>query len=208
MNAITKRRINIIKSFFRLLFQYYLNTLENINIVWSKGYALKCNHYGGIFNVIFPTEIELPKLYLKFKYRNLSGTVWLRVGSFDKRSRYSQLAFFSEYVIPKLNKPIVLLTSDGDTNLFEDVSEDIIKSIHDSKYVVRWYSQNLTKNKKFNKIFNLPIGLDLHYDRGIGVGSRLLDKFLRIEIHKQKIPKILVDCCVNKTSKQILKWQS
>lgn len=203
------RRINIIYSSINLIFQYFYYSFEKINPLWSKMYGLIANYNGGFLNVLLPTEISLPKWYLKLKYKNCEGIVWIKIGSANKNNKFSQLDFFIDYILPKLKKNIILITSDGDTNIPDDISNEKICAILNSKYVIKWYCQNFNQSNNNNsninniKIEPIPIGLDLHFNRGHGIGYSIYNNYIKCYNESQtntRINKILVDCCINKTS--------
>lgn len=76
--------------------------------------------------------------------------------------------FINNYVpiIKKLNKKIILVTNDSDSNCplvdgINDINEKAIINFINSEYCIHWFTQNC--NLKHNKVTAIPIGLDYHY---------------------------------------------
>jgi hypothetical protein len=176
--------------------------LKNVNkILWSKSYAFLANGNGGLINILLPTEISMPYFYLKHKYKN-KNVLWIKMGSKNKRNQYSFFDYFIDNILDKINYRFIIIASDGDTNIVEDILAEKLKYLNQSEYLVAFYCQNLSSNNSYHKFKPIPIGLDLHYDRGFGLGSSLYKKYKDIKKSNNRIKKVLVDCCVNKTSSQ------
>jgi hypothetical protein len=86
---------------------------------------------------------------------------------FDGMSIYvcsDLLQFFLEYILPKINKRFVLVSGDSDLcvplEAFEKQGQNFLNLIN-SQYLVKWFVQN-TRLQFYNKIIQLPIGLDYH----------------------------------------------
>ena len=195
-------RILLLISFCKLLLQLYSKTdrvfLEKQ--LWSKAYGLRSDTNGGLLNIALPSEVLVPSWLFRLLYRNPKGTVWLRMGSRDKRKLSSHLKYFHKYVLPTLKEEITLFTSDGDTNIPKDVPSYILEDIVSSRFVKSWHAQNVCADNNIDKLKPIPIGLDLHFDRGNGVGINTFRSLVANQILFKRRQKVLVDCCINITN--------
>lgn len=68
---------------------------------------------------------------------------------------------FSDNFLPKLSKPIVLVTGDSDTPIDQNIIQTAgVSRILNSPFISKWYAQNL--NTTHEKLAPIPIGMDYH----------------------------------------------
>ena len=72
------------------------------------------------------------------------------------------LLFFVINILPKIKNNFVLVTGDSDLIVPREIlSESYFNSLINSKYLLKWFAQN-TQIQNYDKIIQLPIGLDYH----------------------------------------------
>jgi hypothetical protein len=72
------------------------------------------------------------------------------------------LLFFVINILPKIKYKFVLVTGDSDLIVPREIlSENHFNSLINSKYLLKWFAQN-TQIQNYDKIIQLPIGLDYH----------------------------------------------
>jgi hypothetical protein len=84
---------------------------------------------------------------------------------FDNMSIYvcsDLILFFVTNILPKIRHKFVLVTGDSDLTVPREIlSENHFNLLINSKYLLKWFSQN-TQIQNNDKIIQLPIGLDYH----------------------------------------------
>lgn len=200
MSVIRKSKIvyNFVKLLLNLSVKDNQRTLREIN--WSKAYGLRAQTNGTLINVVLPTEALLPRPLFRFLYKMPKSSTWIRMGSRDKRGLSSHITYFHEDILPTLTQNIELYTSDGDTNIPNDLSPSLVKDILNHQHITTWYAQNLNTKIQHPKLKPIPIGIDLHTDQGSGVGTRALSHYENNASSSPRVNKILVDCCLNITN--------
>ena len=73
----------------------------------------------------------------------------------------TDLDIFSE-MIDKLNKPIILITTDGVRDVPSTYNNKTVQTILNSPKIKKWYTQNYDRTIIHPKLNHYPIGLDLH----------------------------------------------
>lgn len=72
------------------------------------------------------------------------------------------LLFFFKNIFPKINKKFTLVSGDSDLCVPHQIlSREETDNILISPYLIKWFAQN-TVLQNYNKIYQLPIGLDYH----------------------------------------------
>ena len=119
----------------------------DIDVLWSKGfnlidgYALTSTGRGNSDNCI----IEAIN-----KFDNI---IYIKSGQdIDTFSRY----------LDKLDKPKILLTTDGDGGFPSSHNLETANKIINNPFITKWYIQNFENNLGSDKVKPFPIGLDLH----------------------------------------------
>ena len=197
------------------MFRDYRSIIER-GYVWSKGFAAGAAATGGQWHIVSSTERILPAEYYKKLSDQSCSSYWIKAGSHAKRCSIDNLALFVENTLPFIEWPFDLITSDGDSSLVELIQQSGGDAVLLSPWLRSWRAQN-AQDLAFvaneidtslhaayrEKTECLPIGLDLHTERGIGVGHSILNALeLAISKQSQRVPQILVDCCINQTSQE------
>jgi len=179
--SLSRRRLLLEASFCK--FEY----------LWSKYYPFLCD--GNIRNkhVFDSTERLLTKEQWQHCY-NPEGTIfWVKLGSYRNGSP-NNLSGFVKHVLPNISRSFTLVTTDGDSSVPNDLSEHVLQRLLEHPNLVAWYTQNLA-DKFHPKLHSIPIGLDLHTDRGFGVGIKLQTTFRAMATQPAvpRLDRVLVD---------------
>ncbi len=126
---------------------------EPTRFVWSRGFALMCDHNGGM---TFVRRQRGSRPALRFpadaydRVRD-GDLVWVRLVALPQ---------FLEEALPRIRARFALVTGDEDWAIpsgFEGSA-----ALLDSPKVACWFTQNLDDTGRHPKLFHLPIGLDFH----------------------------------------------
>ncbi len=114
-------------------------------IIWSKGLRFKdeyaLNHTGYLSN----------HYEIKQQLKKDIDKVWIRNNNHDL------------YLLKDiLDRPVTIYLSDGDYTFPDDYDQMSVTELLNNVYVIKIYAQNYNSYKKLIKVFNYPIGLDLH----------------------------------------------
>jgi hypothetical protein len=181
---------------------YLAITRHNNNIPWSKGYAKLTGDIRQIIAASFPTEFLFPVYFLSILYRPNRSVYWISIGS---KFQKGTLENFIEHILPNIERPFVLLTSDGDRCLLTDMRKKDLERLLSNKYLVKMFSQNV-HNEFHNKLNFLPIGLDLHTNRSNIVGLKKLSFYNSIRAKNfLRNRQLVADCLARATSDLRLK---
>ena len=184
--------------------------------LWSKGYASFANAGFNRWDSVTSSE--------RFThFRTMQGQnnhpliIWIKSGSHARRGQYDNLRAFVTKALEKISEPFHIITSDGDASVLDLIINSTGDRLLRNPLLSSWHSQN-AQTPEFidkhlasdlmelysSKVRPIPIGLDLHTNRGFGVGNRLLSLFKREVGNRRpcdtRIPKILVDCCTRSAS--------
>ena len=73
--------------------------------------------------------------------------------------------YFIEHILPCINNRFILVTGDSDTTIPDDITNHF-HTLLSNPFLIKWFAQNYAQptvhDNKYNKIFQLPIGLDYH----------------------------------------------
>ena len=138
--------------------------MENeCQFVSSRGIMKSCKHYNPI---MISGNTELPNDFLE-SYEHYDS-VYVCTAA---------LPAFVQNILPKLTKPIVLVTGDStfaiirrQTQKNNAITNETWKPIIQSRYIKHWYAQNCTFYHR--RITHIPLGLDYH-SSGWGVGHTI-----------------------------------
>ena len=98
--------------------------------------------------------------YFEKYYGELYGVVWISIGSHGDKSDINMFAS----VLDRLKRPIVLITTDGDSAMPSDLDPLCVEKIVNHPLILQWFTQNYDGSAN-RKIQGIPIGLDLHTQR-------------------------------------------
>lgn len=208
-----KSRVTLYRDFKRLVDSDY---------VWSKGFASVADYCGGVWHVVSSTERLLSRRHYQLLARKASDyhVFWIKAGSHARQKSLDNLSLFTEEVLPRITSPFTLVTTDGDAAAIELIKNSGGDEILKSPFLKCWFAQNAQSSASLKgsldrglleayqlKVVPLPIGLDLHTERGSGVGTRLLASMkeeTRCSFSRE--PRILVDCCLNQSSQERMEF--
>ena len=160
------------------------NNYYELDFIWSKGHNIIDNYCQT------ETETQNKEKFIIDAINKFDNIIYIKSG-FD-------IETFSNN-IHLLNKPKILLTTDGDGGFPSSYNKTIIGKIINNKFITKWYIQNL-ENNNYEKVKPFPIGLDLH-TKGWKIGKTPLDKvnyMLNLNYQKDKKNSILIDCYMTK----------
>lgn len=130
-----------------------------LTFMWSKG-PFPHTEYN-TFDTEYRTSYYGLVEYVKRSQEN--GFIWIRTGS--PGIYISDLDLFAE-MLYLLDKPIILVSGDGDRCIPSEISKKTVENICTSPMIKKWYTQNYDDcDRKQKKINPYPIGLDLHSQR-------------------------------------------
>lgn len=158
----------------------------NIDILWSKGFNI-INKYAYLSRDLLVNNKETNEIVIN-EINNCKDILWFRLTS----QHYPSISDLDLFVnnIHLLNKPVFLLTTDGDRSVPSSYSSEVVNAILDNKYIKAWYTQNYDKSIIHPKLKFFPIGLDLHTQRW-WVNNSIQGKLDFIfDLRKHKINKI------------------
>ncbi len=149
--------------------------------LWSKGIAHCCDRHGPDGYWKGHTEALQQAGFFREHYAGASGIIWLRLGTRARHGQTCDLDRFAEEALPTITRPFILVTTDGDATVPEDILPATVQRLLSSPFLVRWYTQNRGDAEEA-RIAPFPIGLDLHTPRRFSSSSslaRLLEKIRR-----------------------------
>lgn len=168
-------------------------------VIFSKGYAFCCEENGGLMNILSSTESTFGWDDTDF-YKSNAKSYWIKMGS--RPGSGSNLSTWAEYVLPNIKQDFILVTTDGDVSVPDEISDDVLGAIISNRYLRRWYTQNFNELADFvdDRIIGIPIGLDAHTPSDLGTwldyGNALKD--LNENHHAlMKSKKIFIDFGTN-----------
>ena len=125
-----------------------------VKAIWSKGWPM----YLGVD----PEIVDVPQTYyentnyeekISSQLDSSSDYVWL-TNDFNINEQY-------EFLHQNLSRPVIIVSSDGDACIPDDLDPSVFKKLIESPLVKEWYAQN-RGNSENPKLKFLPIGTDLH----------------------------------------------
>ena len=133
----------------------------NIDFLWSKGFNI-INKYAYLSRDLLVNNKETHEIVIN-EINNCKDILWFRLTN----QYYPNISDLDLFVnnIHLLNKPVFLLTTDGDRSVPSSYSSEVVNAILDNKYIKAWYTQNYDKSIIHPKLKFFPIGLDLHTQR-------------------------------------------
>lgn len=103
-------------------------------------------------------------MYYIYLYNNNNKNIlWLRLTSKYKMISDTNLFKFAR-LVDMIKKPTILITSDGDLSIPNDLDKSTIELIVNNKNICLWLTTNYTNNS-YNKIKPIPSGFDFHNNR-------------------------------------------
>lgn len=171
-------------------------------ILWSKRYGGLAEQNGGLKEILGRTEKRWSIRKFRSLYDSSASSYWLPLTSGGKSGRSCPLDWFVEHVLPGIDKKFTLITTDGPSVVPYDLDPLTVNAILQDCRLDRWYSQNVVDVKFHPKLVGVPLGIDLHTDRGGGVGWQLYSEFYDIATsYRNAGLDVVADCCLNINSK-------
>ena len=140
--------------------------LNKNNIIWSKGPIR--DTYSEKQTEVNSSNEEIINMITSIKENNI---IFIRNGG---SNNIKDLELFSNN-IHLLQKPILLITLDGDRAIPSSHSSTTVNRILESNMIIRWYTQNYDKTILHPKIKYFQIGFDLHTTKWL-VNNSISDK--------------------------------
>lgn len=126
--------------------------MENLcYFINSRGILKSCNFHSNKPKSSCNNDYE----YLYIMLKNMFNGMSIYVCS-------DLLKYFVNIILPKINKPFILVSGDSDLCVpIEVLSQNEFNNLLNSPFLIKWFTQN-TRLQYNSKIFQLPIGLDYH----------------------------------------------
>jgi len=170
-------------------------------VLWSKGYAFLAEQNGGLKEALGRTEKRWTLDQFLGLYDETASSYWIPLTSNAKNGRECPLDWFAKYIVPKIKNNFILITTDGPAWIPNDLSHQTVSAILESKKLRAWFSQNVVLPDYHPKLMGVPLGIDLHTDRGAGVGWGLFEKFLSVSRANENCNRhVIADCLLNLNS--------
>jgi hypothetical protein len=132
--------------------------------LWSIGISQHCDFRGPDSYWREGAETCQPESFFHRYYADTHGLAWVRLGTSSRLGLRCDLDNFVRAALPSIQKPFVLITTDGDASVPADIAPDTVQALLDCPWMVAWYTQNCNDHSHA-KLVPLPIGLDLHTPR-------------------------------------------
>lgn len=140
---------------------------------WSKGFSRHCDVRGPERYWQAPTESVQDEGFFREHYAAAQGLVWVRLSTQTRDGLLADLDHFVAGALPSINRPFVLVTSDGDICVPSELRAETVSALLNNPWLMAWYTQN-HDGSGGPKLHPLPIGLDLHTPRPFTTPRRLL----------------------------------
>ena len=149
--------------------RYTHNDLDRpeLSWLWSKGVARLCDYSGPPGYWARPTESIQPTDLIAEAYSDACNVVWVRLGTRSRDGEQVDLDAFARQALPRIRRPFVLLTTDGDATVPSELCPDTVTRLLSSAHLRAWYTQNCDV-RRHPVIRPFPIGLSLHNSRIFG----------------------------------------
>lgn len=158
--------------------QLSLRWMGPAGILWSKGVGDFCDFAGTRAYRTAGTETTQPADFFARSYAGAHGLVWVRLGTIARVGRACDLDAFAETALPGIDRPFVLITTDGDLSVPSQLRPQTVAALKRHPMLVAWHSQNADGTDP--AVLPFPIGLDLHTARPWTTAPRLLAKLRQI----------------------------
>lgn len=131
-------------------------------ILWSRNWrrVVECEAVPPAY-FDAPTPSTHPPEFIQTHFQDCGGIIWLRIGSQHSGGRETNdVATFARYALPRMTRPFILVTTDGDSSVPSDISH--AEHILASPLCEAWFTQNYDASIANTKLKPIPIGFDLH----------------------------------------------
>ncbi len=141
--------------------------LPDEGLLWSKGIARLCDSAGPRDYWAQGTELVQSEDVIERAFAGASGLIWVRLGSRSREGETVDIDTFATRVLPTISRPFVLLSTDGDSLVPQELRRDTVDRLLASPWLRAWYTQNCGVIDH-PVIRPFPIGLPLHFERPFG----------------------------------------
>lgn len=173
-------------------------------VLWSQGIGNFCDFAGPPWYRCAPTESTRTEAFFREHFNGANGLVWVRLSTLARDSRTCDLDTFASVVLPTIEAPFTLLTTDGDASVPSDLAKDTVERLLSNPFLIAWYSQNCDGDHPRIKPF--PIGLDLHTPRSLATPAGLAKQLATIRDRRVAAnncpPRLFCDFTVSNGSRQ------
>lgn len=152
---------------------------DTLPVLWSKGIARLCDVCGPEDYWLAPTESVRKPDFFRAHYSGAHGLVWLRLSTLNRHGRTNDIDRFVEEALPTIQKPFVLITTDGDETVPTGLRAATADALLGAPNLRAWYTQN-HDGSGGPKLKPFPIGLDLHTPRPFSSPRKLLSDLVAI----------------------------
>lgn len=156
-----------------------LHDLPDETLLWVKGFARLCDCPGPPGYFLDATEAIQPPEAIGNAYAGASGLMWVRLSTGARDGKLVDLDAFATEALPRIEKPFVLLTTDGDLTVPSEIRPETVERILASPWLRGWYTQNCDAIDH-PMIRPFPIGLDLHRPRPFGSPRKTAEELRRL----------------------------
>ncbi len=179
-----------------------LNLSPEPELLWSKGIGAFCDFAGPRSYRLAPTESTQTEAFFLRHFRGAHGVVWVRLSTLSRVRHPCDLDTFARVVLPTIEAPFTLLTTDGDASAPSDFARETVDRLLASPFLVSWYTQNRDGDDPRIKPF--PIGLDLHTPRLPATPAGLVKTLMTIRARRTPAAnaplKVFCDLAINTNS--------
>lgn len=149
-------------------------------ILWSKGPFI--SQYSKLNTEQMSSNIKIRQII-----KSSNGVLWIRNSS-KSILDITDLDMVASN-INLINKPTILITSDGDRPVPGSYNTKTIATILNHKYITKWYTQNYDRSVLHSKINPIPIGFDFHTEKWL-INNSKQDKFFFMQYCRKGPTKI------------------
>lgn len=153
--------------------------------LWSKGIGRYCDFRGTETYWCEETESCQPESFFSRYYAGAQGLVWVRLSTRSRDNRPCDLDHFVRGALPTIQKPFVLITTDGDASVPSDLSPATVNALLNCPWLVLWYTQNYD-GCVHSKLAPFPVGIDLHTPRFCASPRHIIERLEHIR--KSRLP--------------------
>jgi hypothetical protein len=146
--------------------------MKKIEAAWSKGIALWCDCHGPESYPEADTEAVQPPRFFLENFSRASRIIWVRLSTSPRVKAPCDLDHFVDAALPHIDRPFVLVTTDGDASVPADIHPSVVAALLSSPKLVAWRTQNYSGCRD-SRLAPFPIGLDLHTPRPEGDAEAL-----------------------------------
>lgn len=151
------------------------------SIISSKG------PYNNEYSSLDTEKISNDEFIISYMKYFDGGILWIRSGSSPNNSDIITVS----KNLDVLNKPTILVTSDGYISIPSGIPTDSVESILNCNNIVKWYSQNYDQSIIHEKLQHFPVGFNFHTKHNI---NNELTYMLHARLSKKEKIENLVFC--------------